>query len=63
MKLEAAWVSENRISASRLEYYIKKLTKKQKEKLIVSGDLESILGNKIEAETYLRIRVSSIYNI
>lgn len=63
VKLEVAWVSENRISASRLEYYIKKLTKKQKEKLIVSGDLESILGNKIEAETYSRIRVSSIYNI
>ena len=55
-KLEAAWSSENRIMASRLEYYIKKLAKRQKEELISTGDLEKILGNKIEAENYLRIR-------
>ena len=55
-KLEAAGSSENRIMASRLEYYIKKLAKSQKEELISTGDLEKILGNKIEAENYLRIR-------
>ena len=59
-KIEIAWVSENRIKASRLEYHIKKLTKRQKEQLIAFGDLEAVLGNKIEVETYSKIRVSSI---
>ncbi len=33
-KIEAIWQCENRHLASQLEYYIKKLTKPQKEKLI-----------------------------
>lgn len=55
IKMETAWTSENRVLASKLEYHIKKLTKKQKEQLIISNDLEKVLGNKIEANSYLRI--------
>lgn len=55
IKMETAWTSENRVLASKLEYHIKRLTKKQKEQLIITNDLERVLGNKIEANSYLRI--------
>ena len=51
-KVEIVWVSENRVLASKLEYHIKKLPKKKKEQLIITNDLENILGNKIEANKY-----------
>lgn len=55
-KLEIAWKSENRILASKLEYYIKKLSKDKKELLIMdSNKLEELLGNKIECELYEKI--------
>ena len=59
-RLEIAWKSENKVLASKLEYYIKKLTKPQKEQLIVTSDLEDVLGNKIESKYYFKIWVSSI---
>ena len=55
IKLEIAWVSENRVLASKLEYHIKKLTKQQKERLIITNDLENILENKIEEKKYSKI--------
>lgn len=54
-KLEIAWASENRVLASKLEYHIKKLTKRQKERLISTNDLENILANKIEENKYSKI--------
>ena len=54
-RLEIAWKSENKVLASKLEYYIKKLTKPQKEQLIVTSDLEDVLGNKIESKYYFKI--------
>lgn len=54
-KLEIAWTSDNRILASKLEYHIKKLPKRQKEQLIITNDLENILGNKIKANMYSKI--------
>lgn len=54
-KLEIAWASENRVLASKLEYRIKKLSKRQKEQLIITNDLENILGNKIERNRYTKI--------
>lgn len=58
-KLECVWESENRVSASKLEFHIKKnLTKQEKEDLIKdSGLLEKLLGNKIEAENYKSIKI------
>jgi len=56
IKIEIAWESENRVLASRLEFYIKTLTKKKKEDLIKNPKLlEKYLGNKIETELYLKV--------
>lgn len=54
-KLEIVWVADNRVLASKLEYHIKKLPKSKKEQLIITNDLENILGNKIERDKYTKI--------
>jgi len=52
-KLEIAWETENRTLASKLEYHIKKLTKRNKEKLIKTpSNMEILLGDKIECNKY-----------
>ena len=44
-------------SACKLEYYIKKLSKKQKEKLINDNyNFENLLGEKIETDSYKRVK-------
>ena len=56
-KIEIAWESENRVLASKLEFNIKKLTKKQKEELIKEPALlDKFLGNKIEIDLYKKIK-------
>lgn len=55
IKLERAWTCANRVLASKLEYHIKRLTKQQKEQLILTNNLEKILGSKIEANMYSKI--------
>ena len=56
-KLESAWKTENRVLASKLEYYIKKLSKKQKEELIQKEELlQKFLGEKIETNRYEKIK-------
>lgn len=57
-KLEIAWQSENRVLASKLEFYIKKrLTKLEKEELIKDPDrLEKFLGDKIQGGLYKVVR-------
>lgn len=57
-KLEAFWKTENRQLASKLEFYIKSLTRLQKEKLIENSEnLEKFLGNKIEVNMYERCKL------
>lgn len=52
-KIEITWKSENRKLASKLEYNLKKLTKKQKEELIKNPNLlNNFLGEKIDTELY-----------
>lgn len=51
-RLESLWISENRATASRLEYHIKRLSKKQKEEIISSGSL-AVLQNIIPVENYI----------
>ena len=52
-KLERAWISENRIYASKLEYWIKKLSKKEKEELIKNPrKFNSLLNEKVEKSKY-----------
>ena len=53
IRLERAWKSENRIYASKLEYWIKHLSKLQKENLIKDPQkLEAFLSEKIETKNY-----------
>src|SRR5574344_1751500 len=55
-ELLAVWQSENRVFASKLEFYIKKLTRKQKDKLVSDMDL-SILNDKIDIKQYKYIAI------
>lgn len=56
LKMEIAWKSENRVLASKLEFQIKRLTKKQKEALIENCQLlDKFLGNKVQCELYDRV--------
>jgi putative endonuclease len=54
-KLESVWKSESRKLACKLEYHIKKLSKKQKEELIIKNNLEELLGEKINYKSYTKI--------
>lgn len=54
-KLESIWKSENRVLASKLEFHIKTLSKKQKEKLILSNNFEELLAKKVDCSKYERI--------
>ena len=51
-KLEAVWETNDRALASKLEYQIKHLEKKDKEKLIENLKLVEVLENKIECDKY-----------
>lgn len=55
-KIESVWQSENRALASKLEYYIKTLSKKQKEELILKNNLEELLSEKIDYNKYTKIQ-------
>ena len=58
VRIEIAWESENRVLASKLEFNIKKLMKKQKEELIKNPQLlDRFLGDKIQPELYSEVRV------
>lgn len=52
IKLESVWKSENKVLASKLEYRIKALNKKQKEELIKNNNLEKYLSQKLECDKY-----------
>lgn len=61
VKLERLWQTDNRSLASKLEYYIKRLNKNQKEELIVNNDIFEILfSNKLECEKYINISTDII---
>lgn len=58
-KMETAWQTSDRKKASRLEYYIKTLTKVQKEELIKNPKkLKEFLFEKIEYKYYKNIKVN-----
>ncbi len=60
-KLESVWESENRILASKLEYRIKKLSKREKENLIKNNNLmDELFNGKIETDKYKSIKISSV---
>ena len=58
-KLEVAWQTTDRTSATKLEYHIKTLTKLQKENLISNiADLQQYLSDKIDISLYTRVNFS-----
>ena len=53
LKLEVAWQTENKALASKLEYWIKQLSKAQKEILIKDDTrMDSIMGDRIDVKKY-----------
>lgn len=57
VRMEAVWESENRQTASRLEYYIKKLPKYKKEQLVDSNDnLKKFLSDKLDCSAYKQFK-------
>lgn len=56
-KIESAWTAEDRVSASKLEYHIKKtLSKHQKEELIRKNNLQELLSHKIDVSKYSKFK-------
>ncbi|MCL2354887.1 MAG: GIY-YIG nuclease family protein [Oscillospiraceae bacterium] len=59
-KLEIAWETEDRKLASKLEYYLKQLSKKDKEELIQNVSVMSnLLDDKIDCSKYKINYISS----
>ncbi len=53
LSVEAVWHTDDRSSASKLEYRIKRLTKPQKETLIANPQmLSDLLGDKLDTSNY-----------
>ena len=61
-KVVAVWKSKDKSNASRLEAYIKTLTKKQKEEIIINNNLKEYLKEKIDLRRYRRIELQKIIN-
>lgn len=58
VKFEAAWESETRSAASKLEYNLKKLTKPQKEALINNkSNLINFFEEKLDCEEYKKVKI------
>ncbi len=55
--LEAVWQTQNRVLASKLEYRIKRLTKVNKEDLIVKNNLKELLQEKLDTSQYIRLEL------
>ena len=55
IKLEAAWKSNSKSLACKLEYQIKNLTKQQKQNLINGEKLTTYLKGKIDGRRYRKI--------
>ncbi len=62
-KLEMVWLTKNRSLASKLEYRIKQLSKRQKEELIISKALDIYLSEKLTIEAYTPINNEELYKV
>ena len=61
LKLECVFSSENRVSASKLEYHIKKLSKKEKEDIILKHNLYDYLSEKLDFTNYTIVDIERFY--
>ncbi len=60
MKLETAWITQNKSLALKLEYHIKTLSKIKKEELILNNNISELLYPKIDENMYKKIDVSKV---
>lgn len=61
VKIESLWICQNKRQALRLEYYLKKLKKNNKEQLILNEKYRKIfLENKINQEDYQRVEMKTM---
>lgn len=61
VEIERVWTSESRSDASKLEYRIKRLSKCEKEKLIMQPEcLTELMGDKLDVEPYTLLEVSKM---
>lgn len=61
--VEALWTTQDRKLASKLEFYIKGLTKLKKEELIKNNNIKEIFNCKIEEEKYIRENITKYKKI
>ena len=62
--LERAWETEDRVYASKLEYFIKQLPKNKKEILIKDArKLNRLLGDRIASNMYKSVKKSEIVKV
>ena len=55
VSIESIWTSKDKSSAAKLEYYIKSLSKKEKEDIVINNNLSKYLKGKIDCRKYRRI--------
>ena len=61
IRLEMAWETETRAQASKLEYWIKKMPKKQKEDLVKNSSIfEKLLTKKLDCSKYKQVTVTLV---
>ncbi len=60
LKLEAVWRCKEKGIACKLEYHIKRLSKTEKEKLILGAKLKDLLKEKIDSRKYYRIKINDV---
>lgn len=62
LSVEALWTCEDKSQASKLEYWIKTLSKEEKEKIIINDEyLQVYLGKHLELDKYIRIIQENIF--
>ena len=58
IKLEIAWSSKDKSLACKLEAYIKQLSKKEKENLIIDKKLVKYLKGKVDCRRYRYVNIN-----
>ena len=61
-KIEIAWQTKEKSNACSLEYYIKKLTKTEKENLIVNGKISKYLTGKVDSRRFRKVEIEEKVN-
>lgn len=62
LRVETVWQTKEKSLACKLEYYIKDLTKIEKENLIIRKKLKEYLSGKVDCRRYKVVNFSKILN-